>query len=52
MATDILASGRVTAWERNFLEDLVERWRSPTLTEKQQAVLNRIYAQRTGRAPP
>ena len=52
MATEILATGRVTAWERNFLDDLLGRWRSRDLTEKQQRVLSEIYTERVVVARP
>jgi len=50
MASRILASGNANEWESNFCEDLIDRWRGPVLTAKQQSVLDRIYAQRVGRA--
>jgi hypothetical protein len=50
MASRILGSGNANPWESNFCEDLISRWRGPVLTERQQQVLDRIYACRVGRA--
>jgi hypothetical protein len=38
MAARILASGNANDWETNFCTRLIESWRGPVLTEKQQAV--------------
>jgi hypothetical protein len=48
MAAHVLASGNANEWESNFCEDLLDRWRGPVLTAKQQQVLDRIYACRVG----
>jgi hypothetical protein len=48
LAAQVLAC-RCTDWERGFCESLLDSWRGPTLTAKQQQVLNRIYAQRVER---
>ena len=41
-AEEILASGRATQWERDFCAHLTGEW-DGDLTDKQEAVLNRIY---------
>jgi hypothetical protein len=49
-ASQILATGRVTAWERKFCEDLLDRWDGWDLTEKQERCLDKIFRERVGRA--
>lgn len=45
-AREVIASGRATAWEIGFCETLLGYWEKYQISEKQQAIFERIYQQR------
>ena len=45
-AREVIDSGRATSWEIGFCETLLGYWEKSRISEKQQAIFERIYQQR------
>ena len=48
MARAILRSCHATGWEARFCENLLDKWRDREISERQRAVLERVFARCCG----